>query len=214
VRTAHRRVRKCSFVESGTGAPTREQAIAARLADALEEPLEGHVRRLSSGASRETFAFQTRARGELVVQIARGGGSKIVPPPPQARLLSAAAEAGVPVPRVVAHGEDDEVLGRSWAVVEALEGTTDPKAILAGEGVPGADELIDEIASALAAVHRMPRGSRAHRRSKTRSRCCARGTTASASPTPRSSSLSGRSSRTGRMRRAARSCTATSAWAT
>ena len=156
-RTDHPRVRKCPFVESGTGAPTRAQVIAGRLAEVLEEPLEGQVRRLSSGASRETFAFATRARGGLVVQIARGGGSKIVRAPPQARLLAAAAEAGVPVPRVVAHGEDDEVLGMSWAVVEALEGTTDPKAILAGEGAPRADELIDEIAAALAAVHRMPK---------------------------------------------------------
>jgi aminoglycoside phosphotransferase (APT) family kinase protein len=135
---------------------THAQAIAERLAEVLEEPLAGEVRRLSSGASRETFAFATRERGELIAQLARGGGNKIVQAPPQAPLLAAAAQAGVPVARVVAHGEDDEVLGASWAVVEALEGTTDAKAILAGEGVPAPRELIDEITTALAAVHRMP----------------------------------------------------------
>jgi aminoglycoside phosphotransferase (APT) family kinase protein len=140
----------------GARRSTRLETIAARLADALGEPLTTAPRRLSSGASRETFAFATAARGGLVVQIARAGGSKIVTPPPQAPLLAAAAEAGVPAPRVVTHGDDDEVLGASWAIVEALDGTTDPNAILAGEGVPGADELIDGIAAALAAIHRMP----------------------------------------------------------
>jgi aminoglycoside phosphotransferase (APT) family kinase protein len=149
-------VRKSPFVESGTGAPTRTQAIADRLAEVLGEPLDGDVRRLSSGASRETFAFSTPARGDLVVQIARGGGGKIVQPPPQAPLLAAAANAGVPTPRVVAHGEQDDVLGASWAVVEALAGTSDPKAILAGDCVPDAEQLIDEIAAALASIHRMP----------------------------------------------------------
>jgi aminoglycoside phosphotransferase (APT) family kinase protein len=149
-------VRKSGFVERGTRAATRAQAIAERLAEVLEEPLVGEVRRLSSGASRETFAFATPERGKLVVQIARGRGEKLVPAPPQAPLLAAAAGAGVPVPRVVAHGEGDGVLGSSWAIVEALAGTTDPKAILAGDGVPEPRVLIDEIASALAAVHRMP----------------------------------------------------------
>jgi aminoglycoside phosphotransferase (APT) family kinase protein len=133
------------------------QAIAERLAEVLEEPLADELRRLSSGASRETFAFATAARGELVAQIARGGEGKIVPAPPQAPLLEAAAKAGVPVARVVARGEDDDVLGASWTVVEALAGTTDPKAILGGERVPAPEVLLDEIAAALAAIHRMPR---------------------------------------------------------
>ena len=143
-------------MESGAHAPTRAQEIAERLAEVLDEPLAGDVRRLSSGASRETFAFATAAHGGLIAQIARGGGHKIVQAPPQAPLLAAAAQAGVPVPRVVAHGEDDGVLGSSWTVVEALAGTTDPKEILAGDGVPQPEQLIDEIASALAAIHRMP----------------------------------------------------------
>jgi hypothetical protein len=40
-------------------------------------------------------------------------------------------------------------------VVERVEGTADPRGILAGEGVPEADALLDGLAAALAAVHRM-----------------------------------------------------------
>jgi hypothetical protein len=40
-------------------------------------------------------------------------------------------------------------------VVERLEGTTDPRTILAGDDVPDSDELLDGLAAALAAVHRM-----------------------------------------------------------
>ena len=138
----------------GAEAPSRTRAIAERLGEVLEEPLVGELRRLSSGASRDTFAFDTRSRGALVVQIAREGG-KLVQAPPQAALFAAAAAAGVPVPTVVAHGAADEVLGPSWTVLEALPGTTDPKLILAGEGVPDAAQLLDDLARALAAVHRM-----------------------------------------------------------
>ena len=136
-------------------APSRIRAIAERLGVVLGEPLVGELRRLSSGASRETFAFRTRSWGSLVLQIAHEGG-KLVPSPPQAALFAAAAGAGVPVPAVVAHGAADEVLGPSWTVLEALPGTTDQKLILAEEGVPGAAQLIDDLARALAAIHRMP----------------------------------------------------------
>jgi aminoglycoside phosphotransferase (APT) family kinase protein len=134
-------------------------AIEARLGEVLGEPLSGELRRLSSGASRETFTFATASHGELVVQIARGGGNKLVSAPDQPALLRAAAAIGVPVPGVVADGSDDEVLGASWAVVGALSGTADPKAILEGEGVPGPEQLIDDLAAALAAIHRIDPGA-------------------------------------------------------
>jgi aminoglycoside phosphotransferase (APT) family kinase protein len=139
----------------GRTAEERIRTIAVRLGDVLGEPITDEIRRLSSGASRDTFAFATASHGKLVAQIDRGGGLG-AGPPPQAALLAAAARAGVPVPRVLAHGTGDPVLGPSWTVVEAIAGTTDPKEILAGEGVPEAPQLIESIAAALAAVHRMP----------------------------------------------------------
>jgi aminoglycoside phosphotransferase (APT) family kinase protein len=133
----------------------RLRAISERLREALGEPLTGELRRLSGGASRETFAFATASQGELIAQI-DPRGTVHADRPPQAPLLEAAARTGVPVARVVARGSEDAVLGRSWTVLEALAGTTDPRQILAGEGVPEAGELIDSIGAALAAIHRMP----------------------------------------------------------
>ena len=129
--------------------------IAERLAQLLGEPLTGRLERLSSGASRATYAFATAAHGELVVQIERRAAAEREAEA-QAALLAAAAQAGVPVPALIAHGSQDPVLGGSWIVMGAVTGTTDPRRILAAEGVPAAGDLIDSIAAALAAVHRMP----------------------------------------------------------
>ena len=63
------------------------------MAEVVGEPLSGEMRRLSSGASRETFAFST-PRGDLVVQIARGAGNKLVNATSQAQLLQAARPWG------------------------------------------------------------------------------------------------------------------------
>lgn len=90
-----------------------------------------------------------------MVQIEQRGAT-LGETPPEAPLLTAAAAAGVPVPAVIAHEQDDPRLGASWWVVESLTGTTDPKAILAGDGVPAPDVLLDDIARVLVAVHRMP----------------------------------------------------------
>jgi aminoglycoside phosphotransferase (APT) family kinase protein len=133
----------------------RMSAIAERLGEVLAEAPPESVRRLSSGASRETFAFASASRGELVLQIDRHS-RQAPPPPPQAALLAAAAGAGVPVAAVVAHGGEDTVLGPSWIVLEGLPGTSDPRRILAGEQAPAGEALIDSIAAALAAVHRIP----------------------------------------------------------
>ncbi|HTQ67396.1 MAG TPA: phosphotransferase family protein [Solirubrobacteraceae bacterium] len=141
----------------GGGGEERRRAVAQHLEAALGELLDGELRRLSSGASRETFLFSTRARGALVVQIARGA-DKVVSAPPEAALLRAAAAAGVPVPAVIAEGPGGGPMGSGWTVLEALAGTSDPKAILAAEGVPDGGPLIDQLAAALAAIHRIPLG--------------------------------------------------------
>jgi aminoglycoside phosphotransferase (APT) family kinase protein len=132
----------------------RAELIAGRLEEALETPLTSPPVRLSSGASRETWMFSAAAHGDLVAQLERSG-RRIIERPPQAPLLRAAADAGVPVPAVVASGTDDPVLGQSWIVLEAIPGTTDPATILAADGADPA-RLIDSVAAALAAVHRMP----------------------------------------------------------
>ena len=65
----------------------RLDAITQRLEEVLGEQLSGPLRRLSSGASRETFALGTASHGELIAQLdppAAGRGQR----PSQAPLLS------------------------------------------------------------------------------------------------------------------------------
>jgi aminoglycoside phosphotransferase (APT) family kinase protein len=131
----------------------RSAAIAARLTEVLGEARVDEVRRLSGGASRETYLLHAGSRGELILQCEHAG-KPTGEPPGQAALLEAAKAAGVPVPTVVAHGREDPALGAAWTLVEALVGTSDPKRIVPGAG--DALKLLDDLAAALAAVHRMP----------------------------------------------------------
>ena len=125
------------------------RAFAERLAEVAGAPLTSEPRQLSGGASRETWSFAAGGR-PLIAQLQRVAHDP--PRAPQAPQLRAAAAAGVPVAAVVADGVDDEVLGVEWTILEALPGTADPGTILAANG----PELLDDIAAALAAVHRMP----------------------------------------------------------
>ena len=124
-------------------------SLSERLAEVVGAPLTAEPRQLSGGASRETWSFEAACR-PLIAQLQRVAHDP--PRAPQAPLLRAAAAAGVPVAEVVADGEDDDVLGVEWAILEALPGTADPRTILDANG----PALLDDVAAALAAVHRMP----------------------------------------------------------
>ena len=111
----------------------------AEVARALGRLLGAEVRQLrqvSGGASRVTSAFDlVHADGTvqaLIIQQDRGKG---IAGPGRVRgevaLLRAAGAVGVPVPGVVAHGDDEaEGLGCGWLVVDRLEGETIPRKIL------------------------------------------------------------------------------------
>jgi aminoglycoside phosphotransferase (APT) family kinase protein len=140
-----------------TSAPSgaeRAAAIASRLVEILGEPAAGQLRRLSGGASRESYLLDRGPRGSLILQCEHAG-KPTGEPPGQAALLEAAAAASVPVAPVVAHGRDDPVLGAAWTLLEAVPGSSDPAEILASASAC-ARSLLDDIARALAAVHRMP----------------------------------------------------------
>ena len=134
------------------------------VAAALGRRLGGRVtglRRLSGGASRITSAFDLEVPGErtraLVLQLDRSRG-----PANQAQggrvqvegaLLRAAHENGVPVPAVVALGEDDG-LGAGWLVVERLAGETIPRKILRDpEWTEARASLAQQCGHALAGIH-------------------------------------------------------------
>jgi aminoglycoside phosphotransferase (APT) family kinase protein len=128
-------------------------AIAARAQELVGAPVK-NVRRLSAGASRAMWSVDAvRPDGsveELIVRTDPRGANRPTGPVPEASLLRAAAEAGVPVPRIVA--EDDEHL-----VVERIEGETIPRKILRDEEYAGAlPKLAAQCGEALAAIHSIP----------------------------------------------------------
>jgi len=133
-------------------------------ADALATALGAHelggLRRLSGGASRETWAFDAGGR-PLILQRARQGGVTGSAMATEVELLRAARAAGVPVPAVVlfggevdGDGPDAGPLGRSWMVVERIDGETIPRRILRDEEFASARTLLAaQCGRALAAVH-------------------------------------------------------------
>ncbi len=124
------------------------QDLSERLARVLRSKVEGLVR-LSGGASRETWSFDTvdaatGARRELILrrdppysqrgpgvtvtpaQSAEGGGMEL-----EARLLNAAARAGVPVPAVRAAGPAaSDRLITGYLVMDRIAGQTIARKIL------------------------------------------------------------------------------------
>jgi aminoglycoside phosphotransferase (APT) family kinase protein len=136
---------------------------AEALAAALGAHDVGALRRLSGGASRETWAFEADGR-PLILQRARPGGVTSAALTTEVDLLGAARAAGVPVPAVVVSGGDvdgddgdngdGERLGRSWMVVDRIEGETIPRRILRDEEFASARTLLTaQCGRALAAVH-------------------------------------------------------------
>jgi aminoglycoside phosphotransferase (APT) family kinase protein len=114
------------------------------------------LRRLSGGASRVTSAFDAVApdgrRTPLVVQQVRTPGGGTGPGmAAEVAVLRAAADAGVPVPRVVAVGE-----GTSFVVQEHVAGETIARRILRDDEYAAARPVLaGQCGRALAALHAM-----------------------------------------------------------
>jgi aminoglycoside phosphotransferase (APT) family kinase protein len=129
-------------------AGARDAAIGTAAGRAVE--VSG-LRRLSGGASRETWAFEAGGR-PLVLR-----RDPPTAPDPQAMareaaLLAAAAGAGVPVPGLVDHGAD--LLGSPYLIMERLDGETIPRRLLRDERFAGIrPRLAGELGAILARVH-------------------------------------------------------------
>jgi aminoglycoside phosphotransferase (APT) family kinase protein len=121
------------------------------------------LRRLSGGASRETWSFDA-VRGDdrapLILQRLRpgaGGSTTATPLGVEAALVRAAGGHGVAVPTVVAIDADGATLGSPGMVVERLEGETIARKLLRDDEWATARERLGEQAgAALAAIHAMP----------------------------------------------------------
>ena len=133
----------------------RGEELSGALAGLLGGPVEG-LRRLSGGASRETWSFELGG-GEgprpLILRrdppgAAKGGMGL------EARLIEAAGRAGVPVPGIVTASDDPAVLGSSFVVMERIEGETIPRKILRDDEYgPARKVLAGQCGTVLARLH-------------------------------------------------------------
>lgn len=117
--------------------------------------------RLSGGASRETWSLDARGSDgtvrPMVLQRERAGGVRTGGGmAAEAALVRAAGDQGVPVPEVVAAGDDDG-LGAPWLLAARLEGETIPRRILRDDQLGDARALLTaQVARAAAGIHRIP----------------------------------------------------------
>lgn len=135
--------------------------LAAWLAERAGDPglrVEG-LRRLAGGASRELWAFEAVG--------SRGDGRTLVlrrDPPgregdagdraAEAALLAAAAEVGVPVPRLSGSCGDPSVLGTPFFVMDRVEGESLPRRLLRDPEYAGARRVLAaQLGGILARIH-------------------------------------------------------------
>lgn len=133
--------------------------LAASLAEVLG-PVEVHeARRLTGGASRETWSFDAvladGVRHELVLR--RDPPSRPGPPGAmqrEAQVIRVAGAAGVPVPEVLADSSDPSVWGAAGLVMRRVGGEALGKRILRADDLADARAvLVEQCAAALASLH-------------------------------------------------------------
>jgi aminoglycoside phosphotransferase (APT) family kinase protein len=142
--------------------------MSEELAAALEERLGGgevrDLKRLSGGASRETWSFELARPGgdvePMILQrdragaVRTGGGMAT-----EAAILVAAAQAGVPVPKLRLDATDG-LIGQPAFVTDRIEGETIPRRILRDDAYASARPLLAaQCGRVLAAIHRIPPAS-------------------------------------------------------
>jgi aminoglycoside phosphotransferase (APT) family kinase protein len=117
-----------------------------------------HLRRLSGGASRDTFAFDADGR-PLILQRQRMAVRNFIT---ESALLREARNADVPVAEVLvtdldATEEQKTTIGAAFMIVERLEGETIARKILRDEEFAGArPKLAAQCGEALAGIHSIP----------------------------------------------------------
>ena len=117
------------------------------------------MRRLSGGASRETWSFDLRHGDapvdELILRRDPPGAAR-TGMGLEARLFAAAGEAGVPVPRIFQASDDPQILGASFLVMERLAGETIPRKLLRdAEYAAARPRLAEQCGAILARLHQI-----------------------------------------------------------
>jgi aminoglycoside phosphotransferase (APT) family kinase protein len=138
------------------------------LADKLAAVLNSDVtveelRRLSGGASRETWSFVAvggdGSRRRFILRRDPPGASR-EGMEKEARLLTAAAKGGVPVPEVVVASDDPAVLGSAFLIMEYVEGETIPRRVLRdAQFAEARPQMARQCGEILARLHAIDPGS-------------------------------------------------------
>ena len=146
--------------------PTPEMAPLEELLAAALRPVLGEVgitglRRLTGGASRETWSFDaTTTEGHTHPLILRrdppGRPGPVGSMGRESRCIVAAGEAGLPVPKVLVHSDDVSVLGAAGIVMARVEGEAIARKLLRDDRFEHARTvLVEQCGRALASVHRL-----------------------------------------------------------
>ena len=126
-------------------------ALAEAPVDAAAAATVTDLRRLSGGASRETWQFSFGGR-PLILQRQRGGDVRDMGI--EVAVVRAAHAGGVPVPEVIAASADPSALGAAFMILSHVEGETIARKILRDEGFAAARlHLAADCADALAKLH-------------------------------------------------------------
>ncbi|MEG2496917.1 phosphotransferase family protein [Brevundimonas sp.] len=141
----------------------RLEALAPQLAEGGRGI--GGLKRLTGGASLETWAFdvQTPDGARALILRRRGAGEEAevfetsLPLPIEARILSAAQAAGAPVAELVRDCGPDDGLGEAY-IVTRIAGETLGRRIAAGPAFAPAREVLGrQCGETLARIHAVPR---------------------------------------------------------
>jgi aminoglycoside phosphotransferase (APT) family kinase protein len=132
-----------------------DRDLPAALSDALGEPV-ADLRRLSAGASRETWSFAMPDGSRRILQRLPRGASR-AGVELEAAVLRAAFDAGVPVARVFASFDAGGPLGMPALVLEQVEGEALPPRLRRGvRYAPALEALAAECGEILARLHSIP----------------------------------------------------------
>jgi aminoglycoside phosphotransferase (APT) family kinase protein len=136
--------------------------LAGRLSVVLSEPTElRDLRRLTGGASRETWAFtaltHTGGSRRLVLRRDPPGAGHPEGMAREAAAIAAAGQAGVAVPRLVDASTDPAGLGAPYLISEHVDGETIARRLLRDPQYTGARAgLAAELGRTLARIHSIP----------------------------------------------------------
>lgn len=129
-------------------------AFAESLSAVMGGGAVSELKRLSGGASRETWQFRYNAEQFIVQRVRpqRPGGLGLEP-----RVLREAFHYGVPVPELVVDGSESIQLERPFMIVKSVEGETIARKILRDEKFSVArDNLVAQLGAAAASIHNVP----------------------------------------------------------